>query len=154
MFSLDQIKKEFYKLFQNDYLQGEIQRLKKELMELEPYKKIQEPTLKHLAQLERQYKILSKKITVKQNELDKDFNGAVTMLKQRKIEAEGHIKDLQKLALDQKNSIEKMIIKQMRSLGLTSPAKKGKKKKKKAKAKAKAKSEQKKSKSKSKKKTS
>ncbi len=148
MFSLEQIKKEFYKFFQNDYLQAELQRLKNELMDLEAYKKIQEPTLKHMAQLEKQYKALSKKISVKQKELDKEFNSAVTMLKKRKIEAEGHIKELQKLALDQKNSIEKIVHKQIRSL-VSGDKKSGSKKKKK-----KAKTSEKKLKKKSKKKTS
>lgn len=135
MFSFDQIKKEFNKLFQNDYLQAEINRLKKELMDLEPYKKIQKPTQKHLNQLEKQYLGISKKITQKQNELDKEFNQAVGMIKKRKLEAESHIKDLQKLALNQKKSIEKLIRKQMKSLGLMPSTKKKATKKKKAKKK-------------------
>jgi DNA repair ATPase RecN len=119
MISFDQLKKEFNKLFQPDFLQGEINRLKKEIMELEAYKKIQEPTQQHLNQLERQYREFSKRITRKQKELDKEFNSAVKTLRKRKSEAETHIRDLQKLALSQKKSVEKLIREQMRAFGLS-----------------------------------
>jgi chromosome segregation ATPase len=130
VFSLDQLKKELNKLFQPDFLQAEINRLKKELTELEAFKKIKEPTQAHLNQLEKQYHSFSKKILKKQSELDKEFNSALRALRKRRNEAESHIKDLQKLALDQKKSIEKLIRKQMKALGLASTSKKKKTQKK------------------------
>ena len=133
MLSFDQIKKEFNKLFQKDYLQAEVNRLKKELSELDAFKKIQEPTQKHLNQLEKQYAVICKKILIKQKELDKEFNSAVGMIKKRRVEAESHIRDLQKLAQNQKKSVEKLVRKQMKAFGLAGAAAKKKKKKKKAK---------------------
>jgi hypothetical protein len=134
MFSIGKIKKELSKFLHNDYFLNEMNRIKKELTELEAFKKIKEPTQKHLNQLEKQYTEISKKITQKQKELDKEFNNAVTLIKKRRTEAQVHIKDLQKMALEQKNTVEKLIKKQMISLGLAKPVKKTTlKKKKKAK---------------------
>lgn len=143
MINLDQLKKELSKLFQPDFLQSEINRLKNELMELDAYKKIQEPTQQHLNQLEKQYRLFSKKISTKQKELDREFNQAVSALKKRRNEAEGHIKDLQKLALNQKKSIEKLILEQMKAFGLPLTKKAGKTKKKKTTKKKKASSQKK-----------
>ena len=129
MFSIKNLKDEFNKLFQKDFFQSEINRLKKELMDLSAYKKIQTPTQKHLNQLERQYKGILKKVAAKQKELDKEFNTLVKSLRKRRQEAQSHIKDLQKLASNQKKSVEKLVRKQMKSLGLSSQKKKVAKKK-------------------------
>ncbi len=146
MFSFDQLKKEINKIFQPNFLQTEINRLKKEVMDLEAYKKIQKPTQQHLNQLERQYHSFTKKVAGKQKELDQAFNSAVKALRKRRDEAENHIKELQKMALDQKKSVEKLVRRQMKALGLTqSKKKKSKKKKNKNKKTTKKKSTKKKS---------
>lgn len=136
MLSLQQLKDEVSKLFQSDYLQQELQRFRKELNDFEIYKKIQEPTLKHVQQLEKQYKVLSQKMAQKQVELDKEFNSTVKMLKKRRTEAEKHLKDLQKKALDQKNAMEKRIRQQMGALGLVKEGTTARKVKKKTQKKA------------------
>ena len=120
MFSFKQIKKELNQLFNKKYLTSELARLKKEMMDLDAYKKIKEPTQKHLNQLEKQYRDLFSKITKKQFEVEKEFNKAALFLKKQKKEAEVHIRDLQKRAISQKKSVEKIIKEQVNFLGLGS----------------------------------
>ena len=120
MFSFKEIKKELNQIFNKKYLTSEFARLKTELMALDAYKKIKEPTEKHLNQLEKQYRDLFSKITKKEFEIEKEFNKALTFLKKQKKEAEVHVRDLQQRAINQKKSVEKIIKEQMKLFGLSS----------------------------------
>ncbi len=120
MFSFSQIKKELNQLFKKGSVSSEISRLKKELTDFEVYRKIKEPTQKHLNQLETQYRNFSSRIARKQTEIDKEFKKAVNLVKKRKKEAENHVHNLRKMAIDKKKSVEKMIQDQIKAFGLNS----------------------------------
>ena len=127
MFSFSKIKKELNHIFKKSSVISEISRLKKELTGFEVYKKIKKPTQKHLNQLEKQYRNFSSKMTQKQTEIDKEFKKAVNLLKKRKEEAEAHVHNLQKMAIEKKKSIEKIIQDQMKIFGFKSNKKTNKK---------------------------
>lgn len=134
MIFIEQIRGEFKKLLKKDFLKSELKKLKSDMQSMTLYKRLPEPTQKHLSQLEQHFDAVLKKINHTQNQIDKEFNNALGMLRTRRTEATGHIKDLRKMAINQKNTIEKTVRKKIKTVTAAGSKKKTKKRKKVTKA--------------------
>ena len=128
MISINSIRDEIQKFLKKDYIKSELKKLQSEIKTLELYKRLPEPTQKHLNQLETKFSSLSKKINQTQKQVDKEFNNALKVLQKRKEEATGRIVDFQKYALEQKDMIEGAILSRIEVMTGSSPSRRKKKK--------------------------
>lgn len=109
MFSVDQVKKEIEKYLNRNYIKSELRRLQKEIESLKLFQRLPEPTQKHLAQLEKRFEALIDSLSKVQKQIDKEFSSALNGLNKRQKEATDSIMKLRKVALQQKDTIEKAV---------------------------------------------
>jgi len=109
MISISNLKEEIEKILDKEFLVSEYNKIKQEVKESDLFKKLPEPTQRHLSNLEDRFSKLGQKFTQKQEEVDKEFNAAVAHLEKRKEEAHARMTDFRKYAMEQKSFIEDII---------------------------------------------